>query len=171
VRAAGKLSLWLTVFTEDTSLESKLCNHWPCIHIFQLKNNPKFGILKWQTLTQSGTNVMIMYSFRRFLPTFYKKLARILETYAMFFSLWIRVKKRRAFSTFWRKYWNKIVTMDPRTRCVPGSNPTKHDSPNFTHICKIFSQICVKFHTNLWKTNPFMNICKLNLAYFTNILQ
>jgi hypothetical protein len=27
VRAAGKLSLWLTVFTEDTSLESKLCNH------------------------------------------------------------------------------------------------------------------------------------------------
>jgi hypothetical protein len=31
----------------------------------------------------------------------------------------------------------------------PGVNPTKHKFPNFTHICKIFSQICVKFLTNL----------------------
>jgi hypothetical protein len=31
----------------------------------------------------------------------------------------------------------------------PGPNPTKHGFPNFTHICKIFSQMCVKFLTNL----------------------
>jgi hypothetical protein len=36
----------------------------------------------------------------------------------------------------------------------PGANPTKHDFANFKHICKIFSQICVKFLANLWKMNP-----------------
>jgi hypothetical protein len=36
----------------------------------------------------------------------------------------------------------------------PGSNPTKHDFPNFTHICKKTLQICVKIITNLWKINP-----------------
>jgi hypothetical protein len=30
-----------------------------------------------------------------------------------------------------------------------GANPTKHDFPNFTHNCKIFSQICIKTVTNL----------------------
>jgi hypothetical protein len=37
----------------------------------------------------------------------------------------------------------------------PGPNPTKHDFPNFAHICKIFSQTCVKFLTNLWKINRY----------------
>jgi hypothetical protein len=45
-----------------------------------------------------------------------------------------------------------------------GADPTKHDSPNFTHICKIFSQICDSYQF-------FPNICKPNLASFTSILQ
>jgi hypothetical protein len=30
----------------------------------------------------------------------------------------------------------------------PGADPTKHDFSDFTHVCKIFLQICVKFLTN-----------------------
>jgi hypothetical protein len=44
---------------------------------------------------------------------------------------------------------------------LPGPNPTKHDSPNFTHICKILSQMCVKFLSNLWQmnfTNEYLRI-------------
>jgi hypothetical protein len=51
---------------------------------------------------------------------------------------------------------------------TPGPSPTKHDFPNFTHICKNFSQICVDFITDLWKNESyqiFMNICKPNLVY------
>jgi hypothetical protein len=52
---------------------------------------------------------------------------------------------------------------------------------NLIHICKIFSQICVKFLSNMCKISHkfvknepcqmFMNICVPNLAYFTSILQ
>jgi hypothetical protein len=31
------------------------------------------------------------------------------------------------------------------------ANATKHDFPNFTHICKIFSQICAKYLPNFYE--------------------
>jgi hypothetical protein len=52
---------------------------------------------------------------------------------------------------------------------------TKHDFPNFAHFCKIFSQIgmCKISYTFVKNESYqiFMNICKLNLAYFTSIIQ
>jgi hypothetical protein len=54
----------------------------------------------------------------------------------------------------------------------PGSNPTKTNFPNFTHICKIFLQIC-EISDKLVKNEYyqiFMNVCKPNLAYFESIL-
>jgi hypothetical protein len=52
----------------------------------------------------------------------------------------------------------------------PGPNPSKHDFPNFTHICKIFSQtgMC-KISYKFVKNESYqicINICKLNLALF-----
>jgi hypothetical protein len=42
-----------------------------------------------------------------------------------------------------------ILCRDKSGNPAPGANSTKHDFPNFTHICNIFSQICVKFLANL----------------------
>jgi hypothetical protein len=68
-----------------------------------------------------------------------------------------------------------ISSSDTTTRLfpTPGHNPTNHDFTNFAHICKIFSQICVKFSQICENESYqiFMNICKLNLAYFTSIIQ
>jgi hypothetical protein len=57
---------------------------------------------------------------------------------------------------------------------APGADPTKHNFPNFTHICKIFLKICVKFLTNLWKNEYYLifrNTSKPNFDYFTSILK
>jgi hypothetical protein len=51
----------------------------------------------------------------------------------------------------WRRQRNPA---DARERRQPGGDPTKRDFPNFTHICNIFLQTCVKSLTNLWKINP-----------------
>jgi hypothetical protein len=47
----------------------------------------------------------------------------------------------RQRSTFCRRRlrWNDLPQNHRSLR--PGANPTKHDFPNFTHICKILSQI------------------------------
>jgi hypothetical protein len=59
-------------------------------------------------------------------------------------------------------------------KSILGADPTKLDFHNFTHICKIFLQIRLKFLTNLWKNEScqnFTNTCKPNLDFFTSILQ
>jgi hypothetical protein len=43
----------------------------------------------------------------------------------------------------WTESWMK--------KTASGPNPTEHNSSNFTHICKIFLQICVKFLTKFVK--------------------
>jgi hypothetical protein len=67
------------------------------------------------------------------------------------------------------KFVGKLWLIESR----PGAAPTKHDFPDFTNICKLFSQICVIF-TNLWKIDPTkfvqVNIYKSRFDYFTSIL-
>jgi hypothetical protein len=44
-----------------------------------------------------------------------------------------------------------VQILGPKTK--PGSTPTKHDFPYFTHICNIFLQTCVNVLTHLLKMN------------------
>jgi hypothetical protein len=39
------------------------------------------------------------------------------------------------------------LQQDGTVSLSPGADPTKHDFSNFTQICKIFLQVCVKFLT------------------------
>jgi hypothetical protein len=57
-------------------------------------------------------------------------------------------------------------------RQIPGADPAELDFSEFTHICKIFLQICVisyKLVKN--ESYHFFIICKSDLAYFTSFLQ
>jgi hypothetical protein len=51
-------------------------------------------------------------------------------------------------------YQGALPVTRRRWRLSKGVDPTKLDFSYFTHICNIFSQICVKLLTNLWKMNP-----------------
>jgi hypothetical protein len=55
------------------------------------------------------------------------------------------------------------ITTPVKGNPIPGAHPNKHDFPNFTNICKIFLQICVKFLTTLVKMN--LTICLQILLY------
>jgi hypothetical protein len=46
------------------------------------------------------------------------------------------------------------ISRTPYVMSKPGPNPIKYIFSNFTPIFKTFSQLCVKFLTNLWKMNP-----------------
>jgi hypothetical protein len=86
---------------------------------------------------------------------------------------------RASKSIFQVRIWGSGHDIPKRTICkrtlptwpiVPRTRSYKHDLPKCTQICKVFSQICLKFFTNLWKLiQPnFINLCKTNLACFTS---
>jgi hypothetical protein len=122
----------------------------------------KIGMPKCHKITKWPWNGRKMFLMVIKLTTFYIPTSKALQIQSMpkfGFSVWKY--------TIWQPWSTSIWLI--RKRIEPGADPTKHDFPNFTHICTIFSQICVIL-LQICETRILPNF-KTYLAYYTSILQ